>query len=678
VIAVAIDIGGTFTDLVGFDDKTGHFADAKSLTTPHDLVQGIIDCLNKSGLTADAIDELIHGSTIAINTLIERTGAKTALVVTNGTRDVYIIGRGNRPEAYNFFFHRHRPLVPRHLTREVTERVFASGAVETRLDRSAVEQVARDLAAEGVDAVAVCFLHSYINPDHERAAGEIIRAALPDAYVSLSHEILREYREFERTSTTVVNAYIGPKVGGYVRGLKSKLEGIGFSGNLSIMRSNGGVMTPEVAQERPVAMMESGPVGGIIASAKIGEKLGYRNVISFDMGGTTAKASLIRDGEPSLAPGYYVGGYASGHPVMLPMIDVVEIGAGGGSIAWRDEIDALKVGPQSAGADPGPICYRGGGTEPTITDANVVLGRLDPNNFLGGTMKLDADGARSGIEQKIAKPLGMNVVQAAQAIIDIAVNKMSLCVREVSVEKGYDPRDFVMFASGGAGPLHVLAVARELHIPTVVVPLFPSHFSALGMLLADERHDFIRTYYADLAGVDFAKLIEVRDEMIAEAQGGLRHAKEAELQVRLDLRYTGQEFTLSVPVTPAQLKKGDRRGIRIAFDKLYEQRYAHHSPDEPVEMVNIRLAAVGQRPKLEFPKKRGAKRPTPRRRLVHLGSAAKPVACPIYGRDTLSAGARIAGPALIEEHGTTTVIYAGDKCRVASSGELIVSVGAGR
>lgn len=678
MIAVAIDIGGTFTDLVGFDDKTGHFADAKSLTTPHDLVQGIIDCLNKSGLTADAIDELIHGSTIAINTLIERTGAKTALVVTNGTRDVYIIGRGNRPEAYNFFFHRHRPLVPRHLTREVTERVFASGAVETRLDRSAVEQVARDLAAEGVDAVAVCFLHSYINPDHERAAGEIIRAALPDAYVSLSHEILREYREFERTSTTVVNAYIGPKVGGYVRGLKSKLEGIGFSGNLSIMRSNGGVMTPEVAQERPVAMMESGPVGGIIASAKIGEKLGYRNVISFDMGGTTAKASLIRDGEPSLAPGYYVGGYASGHPVMLPMIDVVEIGAGGGSIAWRDEVDALKVGPQSAGADPGPICYRGGGTEPTITDANVVLGRLDPNNFLGGTMKLDADGARSGIEQKIAKPLGMNVVQAAQAIIDIAVNKMSLCVREVSVEKGYDPRDFVMFASGGAGPLHVLAVARELHIPTVVVPLFPSHFSALGMLLADERHDFIRTYYADLAGVDFAKLIEVRDEMIAEAQGGLRHAKEAELQVRLDLRYTGQEFTLSVPVTPAQLKKGDRRGIRIAFDKLYEQRYAHHSPDEPVEMVNIRLAAVGQRPKLEFPKKRGAKRPTPRRRLVHLGSAAKPVACPIYGRDTLSAGARIAGPALIEEHGTTTVIYAGDKCRVASSGELIVSVGAGR
>ncbi len=649
MIAVAIDIGGTFTDLVGFDDKARRFVDAKSLTTPHNLVQGIIDCLAKSGLEAGAVDELIHGSTIAINTLIERTGAKTALVVTSGTRDVYIIGRGNRPEAYNLLFHRHRPLVPRHLTREVKERVLASGAIDTPLDRAGAEQIARTLAADGVEAVAVCFLHSYINPDHERAAGEIIREALPDAYLSLSHEILREYREFERTSTTVVNAYIGRRVGGYVRVLKSKLEGIGFAGNLSIMRSNGGIMTPEVAQERPVAMMESGPVGGIIASAKIGEKLGYRNVISFDMGGTTAKASLIREAEPTMAPGYYVGGYASGHPVMVPMIDVVEIGAGGGSIAWRDEIGALKVGPQSAGADPGPICYRGGGTEPTITDANVVLGRLDPNNFLGGTMRLDDDGARRGVEDRIGKPLGMSAAQAAQAIIDIAVNKMSLCVREVSVEKGYDPRDFVIFASGGAGPLHVLAIARELHIPTVIVPLFPSHFSALGMLLADERHDFIRTYYSDLASADFGKLVAVHDEMVREAQAGLRHSKGAERQVHLDLRYTGQEFTLPVPVTLAQLKKGDHRAIRRAFDVLYERRYAHHSPDEPVEMVNVRLALIGKRPKLTFPKKRAGKKPPPRRRSVYLGSnPSKPISCAIYARDALPAGFHIAGPALIE------------------------------
>src|SRR3989442_11958658 len=291
----------------------------------------------------------------------------------------------------------------------------------------------------------------------------MIRKAMPDAYLSLSHEILREYREFERTSTTVVNAYIGPKVGGYVSSLKTSLGDIGFAGDLSIMRSNGGVMTPEVATERPVAMMESGPVGGIIASAQTGRALGFDNVISFDMGGTTAKASLIREGEPTMAPGYYVGGYASGHPVMVPVIDVVEVGAGGGSIAWIDEIGALKVGPQSAGADPGPICYRGGGTDPTITDANLALGRLDPEDFLGGQMALDAKAAAQGIARKIAGPLKMSATDAAQAIVDIAVSKMSLAVREVSVAKGFDPRDFALVASGGAGPLHVMAIARELH-----------------------------------------------------------------------------------------------------------------------------------------------------------------------------------------------------------------------
>jgi N-methylhydantoinase A len=489
LVVVAIDIGGTFTDLIGFDAATGRFVQAKSLTTPSHLVQGVIDCIRKSGLAGSEIGELIHGSTTAINTLIERKGAKTGLIVTRGTRDVYIIGRGNRPEAYNLLFHRHRPLVPRHLTREVSERLLPSGEVYRPLDRDNIAEACRVLAAEGVEAVAVCFLHSYVNPAHERVAGEMIRAAMPGVYLSLSHDILREYREFERMSTTVVNAYVGPKVGGYVQSLKSSLGDIGFRGALSIMRSNGGVMTPETATERPAAMMESGPVGGIIASARFGASLGMPNVISFDMGGTTAKASLVRDGEPTMAPGYYVGGYASGHPVMLPMIDVVEVGAGGGSIAWIDEVGALKVGPQSAGADPGPICYCGGGTEPTITDANVVLGRLDPDDFLGGQMQLDADGARRGIGEKIAKPLGMDTVAAAQAIVEIAIAKMSLAVREVSVQKGYDPRDFALIASGGAGALHVLSIARELHVPKVVVPLFPSHFSALGMLLADERHD---------------------------------------------------------------------------------------------------------------------------------------------------------------------------------------------
>jgi N-methylhydantoinase A len=679
VIVVAIDIGGTFTDLIGFDDAAGQFVQAKSLTTPAQLVQGIIDCITKSGLTASAVDELIHGSTIAINTLIERKGAKTGLIVTRGTRDVYIIGRGNRPEAYNLLFHRHRPLVPRHLTREVDERLLSSGEVHVPLDRAGIAEACRVLKAEGVEAVAVCFLHSYVNPEHERIAGEMVRAALPGAYLSLSHEILREYREFERMSTTVVNAYIGPKVGGYVQSLNANLGAIGFRGALSIMRSNGGVMTPEIATARPAAMMESGPVGGIIASAQVGTALGMRNVISFDMGGTTAKASLVRDGEPTMAPGYYVGGYASGHPVMLPMIDVVEVGAGGGSIAWRDDVGALKVGPQSAGADPGPICYRGGAAEPTITDANVVLGRLDPDNFLGGQMKLDAEGARAGIKAKIADPLGLEPVAAALAIVEIAIAKMSLAVREVSVAKGYDPRDFALVASGGAGPLHVVAIARELHIPKVVVPLFPSHFSALGMLLADERHDFIRTFYSDLASVDFATLGDIHREMVAEATASLRHPAGAERQIHLDLRYVGQEFTLQVPVTVAQLEAGDRAGIRAAFDALYEHRYAHHSPEEPVEMVNIRLAMIGKRQKLSFPAVATTTAAKPARQCeVYLSDARKPVLCPVYQREALGAGNRIAGPALIQEHGTTTVLFERDECVVAPSGELIITVGGAR
>jgi N-methylhydantoinase A len=674
-LRVAIDIGGTFTDLMAFDEATGRFSQAKSLTTPARLVQGIVDCLKKSGVDCAAVSELIHGSTTAINTLIERKGAKTGLLVTRGTRDVYFIGRGNRPESYNLLFHRHRPLVPRHLTREVDERLLASGEVLEPLRSASVEDACRRLANEGVEAVALCFLHAYANPEHERAAGEVVRRMLPGAYLSLSHEILREYREFERTSTTVVNAYIGPKVGGYVQSLKASLAEIGVRGELTIMQSNGGVMTPEVASERPVAMMESGPVGGIIASAQVGRALKFPDVISFDMGGTTAKASLIRAGVPSMAPGYYVGGYASGHPVMVPVIDVVEVGAGGGSIAWIDEVGALKVGPQSAGAEPGPICYRGGGVEPTITDANLALGRLDPDDFLGGEMVLDAKAAEAGIRRRIAGPLKLNVTTAAQAIVDIAVSKMSLAVREVSVAKGYDPRDFALVASGGAGPLHALAIARELHLPRVIVPLFPAHFSALGMLSADERHDFIRTFYADLGSVDFRQLDRTLSEMKAQALSALRTGRNPEHRIHLDLRYVGQEFTLPVPVTARQIDAGDRNAIRAAFDRLYDQRYAHHSPGEPVEIVNIRLAAIGKRASMKVPKLSARRPAKPFRRVrVYLDNPAKPVSCPVYRREELGAGARIAGPALLREHGTTTVLFKGDRCTVAATGELVIAV----
>jgi N-methylhydantoinase A len=676
VVFLAVDIGGTFTDLIAFDEVTQRIRHAKSLTTPRDPVDGIIDCIRKSGVDPAACDNLIHGSTTAINTLIERKGAKVGLLVTRGTRDVYVIGRGNRPEAYNLFFHRPEPLVPRRRTLEIAERMYASGEVREAIDEQSVRDACEILARDGVDAVAICFLHAYANPEHEKIAGKIVEAALPGAYVSLSHEILREYREYERTSTTVVNSYIGPKVGGYVRSLQSRLREIGFAGELAIMQSNGGVMPPEAAIKRPVMMMESGPVGGIIASAEIGHALGYDNVVSFDMGGTTAKASLVQGGEPSMAEGYFVGGYANGHPVMVPVVDVVEVGAGGGSIAWIDEVGALKVGPQSAGADPGPIAYSRAGTEPTITDANIILGRIGTDDFLGGEMKLDLAAAAEGMETRIAAPLGMTVYQAARDVIQIAIAKMSLAVREVSVEKGYDPRDFVMVASGGAGPPHAVAIARELHIPMVIIPVFPSHFSAVGMLMADERHDFTRTFYAELATADFAALRRIHDEMVVESGRLLSSGKEVVHQVLFDLRYVGQEFTLPVPISLDQLAASDRDGIRTAFNALHEQRYAHHAKDEPLEIINVRLVALGRRPKLALPALPTSSDIVPReRRPVYFDDHGGAIDCPVYARDALPPGATVPGPALVSEYGSTTVIFPQDSMVVAPTGELLITLG---
>lgn len=674
-LRIAVDIGGTFTDLIAFDERSQGIQHAKSLTTPRDPVEGILECIRKAALDPKSIDSLIHGSTIAINTLIERKGATVGLIVTRGTRDVYLIGRGNRPEAYNLFFHRPRPLVPRHRTIEVPERMYASGEVREPLNVECVKAACAELAKDGVDAVAVCFLHSYANPEHERIAGKVIEEALPCRYVSLSHEILREYREYERTSTTVVNAYIGPKVGGYVRNLQSQLESRGFRGDLAIMQSNGGVMAPQAAARRPVMTMESGPVGGIIASAEIGKRLGYKNVISFDMGGTTAKASLVQEGEPTMAEGYYVGGYASGHPVMMPVVDVVEVGAGGGSIAWIDEVGALKVGPQSSGADPGPIAYGLGGKEPTITDANVILGRIGVSDFLGGEMQLDRDAAIRGMTERIATPLQMDVMKAARSIVQIAIAKMSLAVREVSVEKGYDPRDFVLVASGGAGPLHAAAIARELHIPTVIIPRFPAHFSALGMLMADERHDFTRTFYSDLLDADFRALKKIHAEMVEESKRLLTPGIDAAHQLLLDLRYVGQEFTLPIPVSADQLSAGDPEPIRYAFDALHEQRYAHHSSDERVEIINVRLVALGQRAKLALPPLAKFGSVVPKEtRPVHFDKQDAEVECAVYSRDELPPGAEFSGPALVSEYGSTTVLFPGDDLTVASTGELIISL----
>jgi N-methylhydantoinase A len=394
------------------------------------------------------------------------------------------------------------------------------------------------------------------------------------------------------------------------------------------------------------------------------------------MGGTTAKTSLVRGSEPTMAEGYYVGGYASGDPVMLPVVDVVEIGAGGGSIAWIDEVGALKVGPQSSGADPGPISYGNGGEEPTITDANLLMGRVGASDFLGGEMPLDYDKTARLTKTRLGDPLKMSERAAAGAIIEIAIAKMSLMVREVSVEKGYDPRDFALVASGGAGPLHAVAIARELSIPKVVIPRFPAHFSALGMLMADERHDLIRTHWAPLAEVDFAKLLAIHGETIVEAERMLREKRQILYQAYLDLRYVGQEFTLSVPVSDEQLRKGDAATIRRTYDALHERRYAHHASDEPVEMVNFRLVARGRRAKLALPAlgaSSGAA--APKRRPVYFADAGRAIDCPVYYREGLTAGTEIKGPALIQEYASTTVLFGGDACTIVPTGEMVISVG---
>jgi N-methylhydantoinase A len=677
--SVAVDIGGTFTDLVAFDQATGEVSQSKALTTHGDLPQAVWDCLRKATIAPRAASTVVHGSTIAINIAIEEKGAETALVVTRGTRDVYKIGRQNRPEAYNFRFKRPVPLVPRSRTFECNERLAATGERLTVLTQDEIARLVAAVRESRAEAVAVCFLHSYSDPVHERAIGEQLRAALPGVYVSLSHEIVREYREYERTSTTVMNAYIGPETSKYVGGIAERLASDEFAGRFLIMQSNGGVMSPETAKKLPVAMMESGPVGGVIAAARIGAALKLENLITFDMGGTTAKTSLIKHNQVSVAQGYHIGGYASGHPVMFPVVDIVEVGAGGGSIAWIDQVGAMKLGPQSAGSEPGPACYRRGGTKPTVTDANVVLGRIGSESFLGGEMPLDAAAARRGLETEICGALGMSAVEAALGIVKIAVAKMSLAVRGVSVERGYDPRDFALVALGGAGPLHALEIARDLKIPTVVVPNLPAHFSALGMLMADVRQDYVRTYYRRLLEANYAELTKIYSELLAAGNATLEDAGVTagarSFQYWMDLRYVGQEFWLQIPVEESEVAAGDGVAIQNRFTKIHDDRFGHAAPDEPLELVNLRLTAIGARPGITFPKLAarggGAQIAT---RAVYLDSAVQATTCAVFRRDRLTPDLTIEGPAVIEEYASTTVLFPGDRLTVAATGELIVTV----
>ena len=671
---VAVDVGGTFTDFLGYDSATGRLLSSKSPTTPAGLEQGIHDCIEKAGVSVDAIDAFVHGSTVAINTVLERKGARTALIVTKGTRDVYKIGRGNRPDAYDIWFKRPEPLVPRHLTFEIEERLLASGEVHTPLNTVQAETIARQVNSSRVEAVAVCFLHSWNNPAHElRMAHMLSKVLSSKTYRSISHEILRQYGEYERISTTVLNSYIGPKMSAYLEGLERMLQNEGFAGSLSVMQSNGGVMSVPVARRLPVAMLESGPVGGFIAAARIGASLGYGNVIGFDMGGTTAKANLARDGEPQMSHGYHIGGYAVGQPMMLPVVDTVEVGSGGGSIAKVDRTGSLKVGPVSAGADPGPACYGKGGTEPTVTDANLLLGRLDPAYFLGGEMPLDVEAARETVNRCVARPLGLSETEAARAIVKIAVMNMSLAVRQVSVERGYDPRDFVMVGFGGAGPLHAAEVARSLHIPLVVIPNFPGQFSASGMLLAEPRHDFVRTYYRPLDRTDFGELGRIAAGMETLARERMGNV-DIRMRHTLEVRYTGQDFALPISVDPACYSGDYAATVRDAFHELHQARFGYHDAALALEIVNAHLTAVAPRTleALPAPSQRSGDAAPGRRAVVFDADA---MDCPVYRRESLASGERIDGPAIIHEYASTTALFPQDRAEVTASGELLVHVG---
>lgn len=681
-LSVAVDIGGTFTDLLAYDGESGRIFQAKCLSTPPDFAVGVLDGVRKADLQLGPVDTFVHGSTVAINTAIERTGARTALVVTRGTRDVYQIGRGNRPESYNILFRRPEPLALPSLTFEVNQRTTAWGEALVAFDEAQATEVARSVVESNAESVAICFLHSYQDPTDESRMAEILGKLDRSKFVTMSHEIARKSGEYERMSTTVLNAYIGPKTSKYISNLEQLLEKDGFRGRLLIMQSNGGLMSAASAKQVPVSMMESGPVGGVIAAAQISSDLGHENSIAFDMGGTTAKASLVHGREPSIAEGYYIGGYASGHPAMLPVVDIVEVGTGGGSIAWIDEVGALKVGPQSAGAAPGPICYRRGGTRPSVTDANVVLGRIGAESFLGGEMRLDREAAHAAMAE-LGRPLGLDATATALSIVDIAVAKMSLAVRGVSVERGFDPRDFALVGMGGAGPIHALAIARELHIPTVIIPVLPSHFSALGMLMSDLRHDYVRTHLVPLQKLDFRELQRIVAQMMGEARAVLEHERVSEhamsFQRFLDLRYEGQEFAIKVPVSAEEIEGAQLETIRERFDAIHDRSFGHAAPEEPLEVVNVRLTARGMRQKVRMPAVAARSRPTPvGTRKVCLERADRYAECPVYRRESLGAASELAGPALVEEYGSTTVLFEGDVASVAQTGEIVVRVGAAK
>jgi len=671
MVRIGIDVGGTFTDFTLHQSDTGTVRHFKLPTTPADPSQAIAD-----GIAALMRDHAIppadvgfigHGTTIATNMVIERNGVPAGLITTRGFRDVLEIGRQVRPHLYDYTVRTPPPLIPREARIEIPERLDADGKVLTPLDEAAVEAAARALKSQGVQAVAICFLHAYLNPDHERRAAAIVRAILPDAFVSTSSDVLPEFREFERFSTTAINATIGPRMALYLARFLDRLHALDLATAPYTIHSNGGLMSVETVRQFPVRTCLSGPAAGVVGAGQVAAAAGYPNVITFDAGGTSTDVSLVLDGRPAFTTERLIADY----PVRTPMVDVHVIGAGGGSIAWLDDAGALKVGPRSAGADPGPVAYDKGGLEPTLTDANIVLHRLDPVALLNGRMAVDERAARAAIADRIATPLGLSVEQAALGIIRIAVANMSRAIRSVSTEKGHDVGEFALFPFGGAGPLHAVAVAEECGLTRVLVPVEPGTMCARGILLSDVSLDLVRSEIIEAKPANWPRVTAYLAAMDEQGRAWLDQevipADGRRFETVIDGRYKGQNHEVRVRLAA----EPDIATFLAAFAEAHRREYGYDIPNRPVEVVNCRLKAIGliDRPPAGF--SGITANPAPKsRRPIHFDSGW--IDTPVFDRAALPVGTTLQGPAVIDEMSSTTILPANWRLTVDTAGNLIL------
>jgi N-methylhydantoinase A len=670
-IRIGVDVGGTFTDFVLVDDERKTIFTGKRLTTPGDpsiaILEGSERLLREAGTSIDHVQSIVHGTTLVTNTVIERKGAKVGLITTKGYRDTLEMGREIRYDLYDLFLEKPEPLVPRHLRLTVEERLDASGKVLRPLNKDEVRAAARSLKAEGVQAVAVCFLHAYQNGVHEREAGAILEKELPGVPVTLSSAVAPEIREFERTSTACANAYVQPLMKRYLERLEQQLKERGLTGTLYVMLSGGGVATVRAGSEFPVQLIESGPAAGAIAGAYYSTLSDIQHMISFDMGGTTAKMCLIENGRPEHAHEFEAGRVrrfrkGSGLPLKVPVIDLIEIGAGGGSKAWIDGMGLMKVGPESAGSEPGPICYGRGGTDPTVTDADLLLGYLSPDYFLGGEMQLDLSKVEKAFKERLADRLSMSVTEAAAGIHSIVNENMAAATRMYIAEKGRDPRRYTIMAFGGAGPVHAYGVAKLLKVGRIVCPLGAGVTSALGFLVASPAINSVRSYVSRLKDLDWERLNRVFDEMEREARALLTEAGAVDADILVtrtaDMRYVGQGFEISVPVPAGKLDAASLPDLNARFLETYKQLFDRQITEVPVEAMTWRLSAHAPVPKVElnFAGQKADRGPALKgERQVYFPETGY-LPCPVYNRYALPPGTNLPGPAVVEERESTVIV----------------------